>query len=142
MKILLAVDGSPNSLDAVTTFIEHLDWFRDPPEVRLIYVHLPVPKIGGMASAVSKDTLARYYAEEGEQALAKARKLLEDAKVKFSAEVLIGRPAETIVAQAAKEGSALIYMGTRGLDAVSNVLVGSIATKVLHLAKTPVMLVK
>ena len=142
MKILLAVDGSPNSLDAVTTFIKHLDWFRDPPAVKLVYVHLPVPKIGGMASAVSKDMLERYYREEGDQALAQARKLLEDAKVNFNAEVLVGRPAETIVAQADKEGSALIYMGTHGRDGVSNVVMGSIANRVLHLAKTPVILVK
>jgi nucleotide-binding universal stress UspA family protein len=142
MRILLAVDGSPNSLDAVTTLVKHLDWFRDKPEVRLIYVHLPVPKIGGMSSVISKESLDRYYREEGAQALAKARKLLEDAGVKFNAEVLVGRPAETIVAEADKVGCDLIYIGTRGLDAVSNVVIGSVATKVLHLAKTPVILVK
>lgn len=142
MEILLAVDGSPNSLDAVTTFIKHLDWFREPPAVRLIYVHLPVPKVGGMGSVVSKESLEGYYREEGDQALAQARKLLEDAKVKFSAEVLVGQPAEMIVAKADKEGCDLIYIGTRGLNAVSNVVLGSIATKVLHLAKTPVILVK
>jgi len=33
-------------------------------------------------------------------------------------------------------------MGTRGLDAIRNPLLGSVATKVVHFAKTPVTLVK
>jgi nucleotide-binding universal stress UspA family protein len=32
-------------------------------------------------------------------------------------------------------------MGTRGMSAVSNMLVGSIATKILHLAHVPVVLI-
>ena len=35
MKILLAVDGSKNSLDAVASLIKHADWFSAPPAVRL-----------------------------------------------------------------------------------------------------------
>lgn len=142
MKILLAVDGSRNSLDAVTTFIAHLDWFRDAPSVRLIYVHLPLPKVGGMSAVVSRAQIARYYAEEGAEALGRARKLLKNANVDFSSAVLVGSPAETIVAEARKFDCDLIYMGTRGLGAVSNLVVGSIATKVLHLSKVPVILVK
>ena len=142
MKILLAVDGSPNSTGAVKTLIKHMDWFRAKPVVRLINVRLEVPRIGGMGSAVSKASLSRYYAEEGEQALAKARRLLERASVKFDAKVLVGRPAEAIVAEAQNAACDLIYMGTRGLGAVSNMLVGSIATKVLNLATVPVLIVK
>jgi nucleotide-binding universal stress UspA family protein len=33
-------------------------------------------------------------------------------------------------------------MGTRGLGALGNVLIGSVATKVIHLAHVPVLLVK
>ena len=36
----------------------------------------------------------------------------------------------------------LIYMGTRGLNAAANFVVGSVATKVLHNASVPVLLVK
>ena len=36
MKILLAVDGSKPSLDAVDCLIEHADWYRDHDPV-LIY---------------------------------------------------------------------------------------------------------
>ena len=33
MKILLAVDGSKYSLDAVDSLVEHADWFRESPAV-------------------------------------------------------------------------------------------------------------
>ena len=115
MRILLAVDGSPNSLDAVVSLIKHMDWFRDPPPaVRLVTVHLPVPKIGGMSHAVSHDMIDRYYREEGEKSLAEAE----------------------------KDGCDLIYMGTRGLGPVTSLVLGSVAMKVLHLSKVPVILVK
>ena len=58
MKILLAVDGSKNSLDAVQCLIEHADWYREPPQVELVTVHLPVPKLPGMGAAVGKKQIA------------------------------------------------------------------------------------
>ncbi|MCE9642399.1 MAG: universal stress protein, partial [Betaproteobacteria bacterium] len=35
-----------------------------------------------------------------------------------------------------------IVMGTRGAGAVANMVLGSVATKVLHLVEVPVLLVK
>jgi len=35
----------------------------------------------------------------------------------------------------------MLYMGTRGMSAMSNLMVGSVATKVLHLSTVPVVLV-
>lgn len=42
MKILVAVDGSKNSLNAVDSVIQHADWYREKPTVELVTVHLPV----------------------------------------------------------------------------------------------------
>jgi nucleotide-binding universal stress UspA family protein len=36
----------------------------------------------------------------------------------------------------------MIYMGTRGMTALSNMMMGSIATKVVHLSPIPVVLVR
>ncbi len=142
MQILLAVDGSKNSLDAVNSLIRHADWFKMPPTVHLTYVHLPVPKVGGFAGGPSKTALANYYREEGEQALAKARKLLDKAGIPHEDAILVGPIAETIVKHAGNEKCELICMGTRGLGGVANLVMGSVATKVLHNASIPVLLVK
>ena len=142
MKILLAVDGSKQCLKAVDSLIEHADWYRSKPEVELVTVHLPVPKVGGIGGGVSKAQVQRYYQEEGDEWLAPAKKKLDAAKVPYTARILVGPVAETLVKHAKSAGCDLIYIGTRGMTATANALLGSTATKVLHLSTVPVLLVK
>jgi len=142
MKILVAVDGSKPSLKAVQLLVEHCDWYRSPPEVELVTVHLPVPKLPRMGVAVGKAQIERYYREEGEAMLAPARKLLDAAGVRYQAHVLVGPVAEAIVKHAADKRCDLIYIGTRGRSALGKALIGSTATKVLHISNVPVLLVK
>jgi len=142
MKMLLAVDGSKYSLDAVKCLIEHADWYREKPDVELLFVHAPVPKLPGMSKVVGKNQIQRYYAEEGEAALADAKKLLERAGIRYRATVLVGQPAEEIVKHAGSTRCDLIFIGSHGRTAVGNMLLGSVASKVLHSATLPVMLVR
>ena len=51
MRILLAVDGSKHSLNAVQFLIDHAGWLKDAPELDLVTVHLPVPRLPGMGAA-------------------------------------------------------------------------------------------
>ena len=141
MQILLAVDGSKNSLGAVSGLIRHVDWFEKPPTVHLAFVHLPVPKIGGFAHP-SKSALANYYRDEGEAALAGARRLLDKAGIPHADAILVGPVAETLCKHAENEKCELICMGTRGIGSIANMLMGSVAAKVLHRARVPVLLVK
>jgi nucleotide-binding universal stress UspA family protein len=138
MKILIAVDGSKPSLKALQLLIDHSDWYRGPPEVELITVHLPVPAVG----RVPKSQLERYYVEEGEAKLAPAKKKLGAAGLPYKAHVLVGAVAESIVKHAKDKRCDLIYIGTRGMGELKSALIGSTATKVLHLSTTPVLLVK
>ena len=142
MKILLAVDGSKSSLDAVDCLVAHADWYRDKPQVELVTVHLPVPKLPRMGLVIGKGQIQRYYEEEGAANLAKAKKKLDAAGVPYREKVLVGPVAESIVAHAEKVKADLIFVGTRGMTAAANALMGSVATKILHIATVPVMLVK
>ena len=142
MKILLAVDGSKFSLDAVDCLIEHADWYREKPVVELVTVHLPVPKLPRMGLVVSKSQIQRYYEEEGAAALAVAKKKLDKAGIEYKASVLVGQVAESIVQHASKARCDQIFIGTRGNTAAANLLLGSVATKVLHISDTPVLLVR
>ena len=142
MKILIAVDGSKPSLDAVQTLVDHADWFRDAPKVELVTVHLPVPKLPRMGMAVGKGQIDRYYQEEGEARLAGAQKRLDKAGIAYQRRILVGQIAESIVKHARDKRCDLIYIGTRGMSELGKALLGSTATKVLHISDVPVLLVK
>jgi len=142
MKILIAVDGSKGSLDAVQCLRDHADWYRDKPDVLLVTVHLPVPKLPGMGAAVGKNQIQKYYEQEGEARLAPAMRMLEAARIPYQTSVLVGPIAESIVQHAKDKRCDLIYIGTRGMTAIGKALVGSVATKVLHISDMPVLLVK
>lgn len=142
MKILLAVDGSKPSLDAVQALIDHAGWYREKPRVELVTVHLPVPKLPRMGAAVGKSQIEQYYKEEGEARIAAARRKLDAAGIPYEARVLVGPVAETLVKHAKAARCDLIYIGTRGMSELGKALLGSTATKVLHISDIPVLLVK
>ncbi len=136
MKILLAVNGSAHSLNAVKCVIDHADWYRDKPEIELLTVHLPLPQLPGLGTTVGRTQIQRYYQEEGEQALAEAKKLLDRSGLRYEPRILVGDPAETIVKHAKKAGCDIIAIGT------SSRWIGSVANKVMNLTELPVLLVK
>jgi nucleotide-binding universal stress UspA family protein len=142
MKILLAVDGSKNSLDAVDSLIEHAGWYREKPQVELVTVHLPLPKLPRMGLVAGRNQIQRYYQEEGEARLAAARKKLVAAGIAFRSRVLVGAVAETIVNHAADNRCDLIFIGSRGMNRLAKALLGSTAAKVLQISSIPVLLVK
>jgi nucleotide-binding universal stress UspA family protein len=142
MKILLAVDGSKPSLDAVDLLVQHAAELSAKPVVELVTVHLPVPKLPRMGMAVGKQQLARYYEEEGETRLVAAKKKLDAAGFTYTARILVGPVAETIVKHAATAKCDLICIGSRGMSALGKALVGSTVTKVLQLASLPLLIVK
>jgi nucleotide-binding universal stress UspA family protein len=141
LKVLLPVDGSKSATRATKKLIKTLGWYKEPPRVDLLTVHLPVQRLQNMTFFVSKAMLEHYYAEECKEMLAPRRKALDAAGVKYTVHTLVGSIAESIVEQAKRSGSNMIYMGTRGMTALSNMALGSVATRVLHLAHIPVVLI-
>lgn len=143
IKILLAVDGSESAVRATRKLVETLSWYKDPTHVDIVNVRPPLPYVGGISGiVVTQEMVQSYYKEEGERALAPSVKVLDEAGVKYAAHVLVGDVPQTIVRYAHESACAMIYLGTRGMTAISNLVLGSVATKVLHLADTPVVLVR
>jgi nucleotide-binding universal stress UspA family protein len=141
LKVLLPVDGSETATRATQKFIETLGWYKEPPGVDLLAVHLPVPRFPNMSVVVSDEMLERYYADECGAMLAPSRKALDAAGVRYTVHTLVGAIAESIVEHARRSGSDMIYMGTRGMTALSNMVLGSVTTRVLHLTHIPVVLI-
>src|SRR5437588_4687269 len=99
MKILLAVDGSKTSTDAVKFVIKHADWFSETPQLELITGHaqIPVPHFPGM-SGIGKTQMQQFYEEEGGKRLAEAKRLLDQAGMRYTARVLVA-PIGEVIAQ-------------------------------------------
>jgi nucleotide-binding universal stress UspA family protein len=55
---------------------------------------------------------------------------------------LLGAPAETIADLAMDEGFDLVVVGNKGRGAVSRVLLGSVADRLTHICKRPVLVVR
>ena len=60
----------------------------------------------------------------------------------FKTVVRTGQVAETIAQVAREDDIQQIVMGTRGLGSIQGLLMGSVATKVIHLADVPITLIK
>ena len=141
-KILLAVDGSEAARRATERLVEDARLYREPVEVELVNVRLPVPSIGvAYSTVVTHDMVARYYQEEGEQALRVSRDLLDAAGIAYKPHILVGEVADTIVKHAMGANCRTVYIGTRGMSALANAVLGSIATKVVQRSPVPVVLV-
>lgn len=140
MRILIPVDGSERSLAAVRFAAQTLAPANRDLEIHLLSVQVPLPSAA--SSFVDAGVVRDFHLEEGNKALAGARKLLDDAGVRHVSNTAVGEPAETIAVYAEQRDCAGIVMSTRGLGSAVGLLLGSVAHKVLQLSKVPVTLVK
>jgi len=142
MKILVAVDGSKPSLDAVDWLIAHAKQFREPPAVQLLTVHAPIPKLARFGLRLKRADVAKWYRGQGEANLKQAERRLQRARLRYHAQIHVGPVAETIVRHAKRTKCGLIVIGTSGMGAAGNLLAASVAAKVLDLATLPVLLAR
>ncbi|MDB5821851.1 MAG: putative Universal stress protein UspA [Herminiimonas sp.] len=145
MNILLAVDGSEYSVKCVKFLVQHFSWLRDKPALHLLHVKLPIPKGLALAQAhaiIGSNAVEAYYQEESEAELAPAQALLKSHDVPFKSAWLVGDVCEQINAYAAEHQIDLIVMGSHGHGALKNLLLGSVATKILAGSSLPVLVVR
>ncbi len=141
MKILIPVDGSANALRAVDQVINNIAALKDAPQLLLLNVQWNVAA-GNVKLFINQQTINDYYREQGMAALQSARAVLDAAGLPYQYHVSIGTPAEAIAQYALEQGADQIVMGRQGQGGVQALLLGSVVSKVLHLVKCPVLLVK
>jgi nucleotide-binding universal stress UspA family protein len=144
-SVLVPVDGSDNSMRAVEATCRQVA-YRQPMTVHLLNVQ-PPNHSGVVKKYLSQDLIDKFHQEEGETALRSARARLDNADIAYTSHVEVGDVAQTIARYVQELDCDQVIMGTRGLGssnvaAISGLLLGSIATKVLHLVEVPVTLVK
>ena len=141
MKVLVAIDGSEAALRALRYVVDHQVFFSANPELLLVNVHLPVPSARAKA-VLGNDMITQYYKDEADEALAPARALLAGKTCRVTERQIIGQPAAEIIAVAQEDACDMIVMGTQGRSALGNLLMGSVAMRVIATSSTPVLSVK
>jgi nucleotide-binding universal stress UspA family protein len=134
MKLLLAVDGSDHSYEAVRA----LSYLSRSQELLVVHV-LDVPTLTYpmMMPEVAQEvygTLERNMREDGNRLLDRVLSLLPMDVGPVTKHLVIGSPAEQIVALAGQHHVDLILLGTRGLGPIKERLLGSVAHRVLSYA--------
>jgi nucleotide-binding universal stress UspA family protein len=141
MKILIPVDGSAAANRAVEQVIASLSGLKEAPQLFLLNVQWKLAS-GNVKLFINQDTINDYYREQGMAALAEARAMLDAVGMAYSYHISIGTPAEAIVQYAQEQSTDQIVMSAHGQNTLSEMLLGSVASKVANLAKMPVLLVK
>ena len=141
MKALVAIDGSDNALRALCYLVDHPDFFSASPELVLVNVHLPLPTPRARA-VLGSDVVEQYYKDEAEEALAPAREMVSGTSYRVTEQLMVGQPATELIAAALRPGCDLIVMGTHGRSALGNLLMGSVAMRVIANSPIPVLSVE
>lgn len=134
MKILLAVDGSDHSYEAVRA----LKYLSRADELLLAHVlDVPTPAYPMMMPEVAQElyeTLERNMREDGTRLLDRIISLLPMDVGPVTKHLLVGNPAERITGLAEQSQADVILLGTRGLGPIKERLIGSVAHRVLSFA--------
>jgi nucleotide-binding universal stress UspA family protein len=140
-KIFVPMDGSDCAERALRHAIALAKRIGDA-SIHVVHAHDAPVLYGEIAVYVPRDEMERLQREQSERHLARAEAVLKTAGVPFQKEVLIGPIAQALTERAKALGCDAIVMGTHGMTALGKFLIGSTATKVVHLSEIPVTLVK
>ena len=141
MKILLAVDGSDNSLRAAQYASKIVENFPGSRITILFVDTLAVQvKIKGGVLPSNYEDLAKQGVKD---ILEKTEKIFSDKALPYNIKVLEGYDvAETICDFAREYNYDQIVMGTRGLGNIQGIVLGSVSHKVIQISPCPVTFVK
>ncbi len=140
MKILLAVDGSDYTRRMLAYLTTHEDWLGTRHRYTVFYAVLQVPHRA--AAFAGPETVRGYYEDDVRVVMEPIRAVLSEKGIDATFVHKVGHPAEEIAAYAEEGNFDLLVMGSHGVGALKNLVLGSVATKVLARCTVPVLLVR
>ncbi len=140
MKILVAVDGSPFTKKMLAYLAAHDEWLGDHHRYTVVHA---VPGVPPRAAAVlDRATLKAYYDESAEKVFKPIRSFFEKNRLQAEYRYKVGPAAEVVADGARKGGFDLLMLGSHGHGTLGNLVMGSVATKVLAHCQTPALIVR
>lgn len=140
MKILVAADGSSYTKKMLAYLAAHDDWLGPQHQYTVVTAVAAVPPRA--AAVLDKDTLKSYYDDSAEKVFKPIRSFFGKQGIRADYVGKVGAAADVIADLAKKGKFDLVVMGSHGHGTLTNLVLGSVATKVLAHCSTPVLLVR
>jgi nucleotide-binding universal stress UspA family protein len=136
-RILLASDGSDHSVRAAKKAAE-LAKLNGDSEITVVYV------VDGQTSKedVLHNADQTVVEEKRKARLQPVTNMLEEENLDYKFEKLLGEPGPAIVDYANKYQFDIVVVGSRGLNGLQEMVLGSVSHKVAKRVKAPVLIVK
>lgn len=137
---LIAIDGSEPCLRALEYAIQDAATRTEAPHIYLVNVQ---PWLSpNVTRFIDGKTVEAFHRDNGEESLAAAKARLGATGLASTSHVMVGEAAPSLVKFAQDKGCRVIIIGTHGFGTVIGMVMGSVATKVVHLSSVPVLLIK
>jgi nucleotide-binding universal stress UspA family protein len=140
-KVLLPFDGSESAKRAVRYLVDAARSYPDL-EVHVLNVQPAIRLHGEYFSQAMLERMNEVELKHSADVNAQALQVLSAAGVRCGGHESIGEVIAEVGKAVATFGCDTIVMGTRGMSNFSNLMLGSVATRVVHEVSVPVMLVK
>jgi nucleotide-binding universal stress UspA family protein len=137
-RILVAVDGTDAALRGVRVAAQLAARYEAELLV-LTVVTVPQPLVA--ASTMNQRSVEGYIEHLAQDSLRAAVAALHEAGVGAEVKVVVGPPAETILAETEASGADLVVMGRRGRDQPKDLILGSVSYRVSRHVRVPIILV-
>ncbi|MEW6536257.1 MAG: universal stress protein [Candidatus Auribacterota bacterium] len=139
--ILYPTDFSPYSTVALDYCISLAHKYQSKISIlHVVEVFLPDPEYLTLYGEI--DTIYKQFEKDAEKRMASLLEKNQFKKLDISSHIIIGKPFIEIIQFSRNNNTDLIVMGSHGKSALSHILFGSTADKVVTKASCPVLIVK
>ena len=140
VKIMIAVDGSAASLEAVR---HAMALIRGGLQARVVLANVQEPAtIYEVVTSRDPDLIAAASLGAGEHLMAPARALLHAAGVPYETDVGVGDAAHMLVEMIENSDADMVIIGAKGQGSLSSALLGSVSQQVARTSPVPVTIVR
>ena len=137
-NILVAVDGSEQSYDALREAIEIAQ--ANDSQLKILYVLND--KLANIPVHLDTMTLYKSVQEHSDYVVDQVQGYLKDTEVSFEIVRLTGSPKREIINYSKENNIDLIVLGSTGLDAIDRFIIGSTTQYIVNHASCNVIVVK
>ncbi|TWH64897.1 nucleotide-binding universal stress UspA family protein [Azomonas agilis] len=141
-NVLIAFDGSASAHRALQYVIDFAKEHKASLEVHVLNVQQEPVMFGEYVTVEMIDQMTQGFLSKGSEIVKEASNYVESAGLSCKTHVMLGNVPEKVRETVTQLGCDTVVMGTRGLGSLKGLLLGSVATQVIHEVPVPVVLVK